>query len=85
MSKGKSYLKTSVGIKEDSFLKTIHEGFNYFHEIDLPSRKRPHLSIRRKRAQTTLSDKDDHSTLRGVLEENKINFARIQTEMSSLR
>lgn len=29
----KPYHRSVVTHKEDSFLKTMHEGFNYFHEI----------------------------------------------------
>ena len=77
----KPYHRSVVTYKEDSFLKTMHEGFNYFHEIEFSSKKKAYSKIRptHKRAATSVSEKDDHKSLQVLLTENKEKFTKIKT------
>jgi hypothetical protein len=70
----KPYHRSVLSYKDDSFLKTMHDGFNYFHEIDFSASKRNPFSKLRpthKRAVTSISEKDDHRSLQILLTENK--------------
>lgn len=67
--------RTYSSVRDESLLKTIHEGFNYFHEIDFSTneakQRRKHIRSRPQRAHTTISDRDDHRSLQTLLVQNK--------------
>lgn len=65
--------------KDNHFIKTMHSGFNYFHDIDFQSDgKRKRF---RNRMLTTSVEGDDHETLQMLLVSNKEKFGRIKTEL----
>jgi hypothetical protein len=62
--------RTQTAISEDSFIKTMHFGFNYFHEIDFEKKQK--RSQTRNRMQTLNSAfEDGHKTIQGILRDNK--------------
>lgn len=65
----------------------MHDGFNYFHEIDFSMQKKSASFFRHRPVRKTMSisDKEDHHSLQMLLCDNKEKFDRIKTEMNNIR